>query len=585
MKRSRFDGKSKSTFYRHGRHLRPRKRTRSQCAAADRKAPTVMERLAPGAAPIPVQPAALLSVRRVPTVRVSLVGRFHQQVEVEVKAAEVANAQVVRNCDIADTSLEAVEVDDEPVGQVGPTIDGPAHHDIQRRYGDAYAPRPAPSSLLESASDSNSDGGVRVQSVNDPDYAPTLPDGAEWVDDTLSGHDDHVDDQAPFSDTYDIENQRPIREHPSDREPTSSLPLQLLYLLSLWRVVFRIPRVAYTALLKIVTLIFMRETNPTVTLTPHTVDARIGVEADQFTRTLTCVKCWTMYKNPDSLGKIWSDVSVHTRCSAKSFASSTGANRRMKCNERLTSRVKRGGRIRVAARMTTPGHSLLALLQKMIARPGFLNQIGLWRQRPHVKGVYADIYDGAVWREMRAQYGDQFAATGTATVPAIFLHLSLNVDWFQPFKHVNYSVGVVYWSIQNLPRAERYKPANVLITHIIPGGKEAGISMTNLMQWSVSDLVDMWVDGGAEAVDHLGRRVRFKAALTLIACDQPAARKVCGFVAHCGIRSCMRYCLWEYPRFFLFWFNFLQILFARQRRFFFSSIFYKFYWQGSKGRD
>ena len=35
---------------------------------------------------------------------------------------------------------------------------------------------------------------------------------------------------------------------------------------------------------------------------------------------------------------------------------------------------------------------------------------------------------------------------------------SINVDWFQPFKHTTDSVGAIYLSILNLPCTERYKP-------------------------------------------------------------------------------------------------------------------------------
>ena len=45
----------------------------------------------------------------------------------------------------------------------------------------------------------------------------------------------------------------------------------------------------------------------------------------------------------------------------------------------------------------------------------------------------------------------------------------MNVDWFQTFKHIAYSVGVIYAVIINLPRAMRYKEENVMIIGIIPG--------------------------------------------------------------------------------------------------------------------
>ena len=48
----------------------------------------------------------------------------------------------------------------------------------------------------------------------------------------------------------------------------------------------------------------------------------------------------------------------------------------------------------------------------------------------------------------------------------------LNIDWGQPFDHTQYSVRVIYLVIQNLPRAVRFKPENVIIVSTIPGPKE-----------------------------------------------------------------------------------------------------------------
>ena len=50
--------------------------------------------------------------------------------------------------------------------------------------------------------------------------------------------------------------------------------------------------------------------------------------------------------------------------------------------------------------------------------------------------------------------------------------LHLNVDSFQPFDHTQHSECVMYLSIFNLPRKERFKQHNVLLVGIIPGPKE-----------------------------------------------------------------------------------------------------------------
>ena len=47
---------------------------------------------------------------------------------------------------------------------------------------------------------------------------------------------------------------------------------------------------------------------------------------------------------------------------------------------------------------------------------------------------------------------------------------TFSVDWFQPYKHLNYSVGAIYIAI--LPRDVRYKVENVLLIGIMPGPHE-----------------------------------------------------------------------------------------------------------------
>ena len=56
--------------------------------------------------------------------------------------------------------------------------------------------------------------------------------------------------------------------------------------------------------------------------------------------------------------------------------------------------------------------------------------------------------------------------------PINILGVLINIDFFQPFKHVSYSVGVIYAVIINLPRHMRYKPNNVIIIGVIPGPHE-----------------------------------------------------------------------------------------------------------------
>lgn len=73
-----------------------------------------------------------------------------------------------------------------------------------------------------------------------------------------------------------------------------------------------------------------------------------------------------------------------------------------------------------------------------------------------------DVYDGKIWKEFM-----------TTEKSSILNHrnnyaLMLNLDWFQPFEHVKYSIGVIYAFILNLPRQEKFKLKNVLLIRVIP---------------------------------------------------------------------------------------------------------------------
>ena len=57
--------------------------------------------------------------------------------------------------------------------------------------------------------------------------------------------------------------------------------------------------------------------------------------------------------------------------------------------------------------------------------------------------------------------------------------LLLNCDWFQPYKHSQYSVGVLYLIILNLPGSIRFKPENIIIASIIPGPSEPSYNEMN----------------------------------------------------------------------------------------------------------
>ena len=67
--------------------------------------------------------------------------------------------------------------------------------------------------------------------------------------------------------------------------------------------------------------------------------------------------------------------------------------------------------------------------------------------------LIGDLYDGKVWKDLEQN--------GFFDSP-YNLAVTLNVDWFQPYKRVKDSVGALYLCIANLPCSLRYKQENVI---------------------------------------------------------------------------------------------------------------------------
>ena len=76
----------------------------------------------------------------------------------------------------------------------------------------------------------------------------------------------------------------------------------------------------------------------------------------------------------------------------------------------------------------------------MVNRPNFLKKCEHWRHTTRSPGVLTDIYDGKVWKDFMVVQGRPFLQLPNN------LCLQLNVDWFTPYKHLKYSVGVIYLS-------------------------------------------------------------------------------------------------------------------------------------------
>jgi hypothetical protein len=171
----------------------------------------------------------------------------------------------------------------------------------------------------------------------------------------------------------------------------------------------------------------------------------------------------------------------------------------------------------------------------MYRRPGFENSLRHWSERQHFDNILTDIYDGDVWGNFSDEDSSKFFRPEVADS---HLGLMLNLDWFQPYDNVNHSTGVIYAAICNLPRDIRFKRENMLILGILPGPDEVKLHKINhYLAPIVNDLESLWT-GVTLSRTHETEGKKVRAALILVSCDIPAARKVCGYVS--ALSSCHR---------------------------------------------
>lgn len=85
-------------------------------------------------------------------------------------------------------------------------------------------------------------------------------------------------------------------------------------------------------------------------------------------------------------------------------------------------------------------NSIVATLKIFLQHPGFTSRCELWRERDRISipGLLSNVIHGTVWRDFKGPDSSRFMSHPWN------LALMMNVDWFQPFKHSSYSVGVIY---------------------------------------------------------------------------------------------------------------------------------------------
>ena len=327
--------------------------------------------------------------------------------------------------------------------------------------------------------------------------------------------------------------------------------LYIMFIL-MWQALFKVSDTGINVILafftRIIRLIFKRfSTDPGAqefldTVPKNVLQAKkfMGHTTDSFSKYATCPKCHSLYRLDLCVLKLPDRTTTSESCSFVKFPHHPHARQRKPCSIQLMKKVRTSaGTVSWYPRQMYCYQSIIASLKAFLQRPNFFEKSELWRSRNVASSVvYSDIYDGNVWKEFLNPGGIPFLS-----LPYNFA-LSINIDWFQPFKYSAYSAGAIYIAIQNLPRNIRYLTENVILVGVIPGPNEPKGDINSYLRPLVNELQELWA--GVIMPTHTGVQVLVRAALLCVACDIPAARKVSGFVGHNAFHACSR-CLKSFP--------------------------------------
>ena len=217
------------------------------------------------------------------------------------------------------------------------------------------------------------------------------------------------------------------------------------FLLS-WQAVFRIPDGALNVLFKFLSLVIMKLCNVSGSedlrmLHRHfpssLVLARMlqsGNDAN-FSKLIVCQKCYTTYRYEDGLEK-----DGITSCTYVRFLRHSQKRMRVACKSSLLKVIKTasGKHVFHPLKIIFCYRSIIETLKQLLQRPGMLDVLNKWKTRAVPNGIMADIYDGSVRKSFLTVNGEEFLTSRYT------FGLLINVDWFQPYKHVQYSVGAIY---------------------------------------------------------------------------------------------------------------------------------------------
>ncbi len=269
---------------------------------------------------------------------------------------------------------------------------------------------------------------------------------------------------------------------------------------------------------------------------------------DSFTRSVVCPDptCCKLYQLEDCYSFDKYGNKIPKTCSAPIYK--YGVQQRLCGQELMKSKYTGLGARSIVPKKTFIQRSITEQIEEKLCRPGVEDFCQKWRHENLPSDVRKDVHSGKTWKKMQSDHN--FFTSDYE------IGLQYNIDWWQPHKHSQKSLGVMYLAICNLPREIRYKRENLIIAGIIPSldfhnnetTRTEPESLNPFQRPLVDELLILWDNEKKVKIrtHKYPDGVRMRAALLMNASDSPAARKSSGFLAHSACYGCPR-CLKYFP--------------------------------------
>lgn len=208
------------------------------------------------------------------------------------------------------------------------------------------------------------------------------------------------------------------------------------------------------------------------------------LDLDNFTKYVVCGKCNACYEYGECVRNV-DGRHIVKKCSSKHYS----RGRMNICNGQLVKRViLKDNVVKYYPIFYYCYSSVTNSLEKLLQKPGIPEKCEEWRKRGHFNSEQmTDFFDGQLWKDFQIYKDIDFLGA-----PRNY-GLMLNFDFFQLMKHrKDYSVGVLYLVLLNLPRAERFKWENVIVVGIIPAMGKEPRNLNSFLKPLVEELRALW---------------------------------------------------------------------------------------------